>query len=954
MRIGFKLFCLSVLLSAFATVGEDKDYIENRFFKQQKDGNAVRWTSRGNYEFQSEGADVVLKPDEKQNTQLVQFGIKPPIKVPLVLSWDAEGQGGPAKYRVYIERCVNINGKLTNHINYKSAFWRDASPGWKQERFEFLMPDPYAVCYVVLQLDKTSPHPARIRNLSLHISETAPRCLGGFWSVPDPHQIKDNILQLNGKKGVATLGPLAVKPGCCYRLTYTAQGIGESKTTTGYHTFRTSISPAVKGSFVSDDVMSGAQGKSHAFTIPKTDKTNQISVSFQLRDDGCIRFSNFAFAEVPIDPTAGWECQLEQPFYRGFFFGEQENAVISGTVTADESAKTLSIELHSEIAALKQMSVPFTKGKAPFTLTAGKLPFGRYLLDAQVRDDAGNSLKLFSPPLRVLPPATNMVTLLPNRYPAIGGRPFFPIMHCDFPEEQMRFSRANGVNLVRIHLGQDAKLLNRELDFIHSVGMKTFLILGAPRAMRDVKKFEEKIRRIMTKENLAHPALYGYLHIDEPLWGGVPPEPMVAVYEFMKEFDPYHPVWMNTAPRNSVPDLKPYAATCDLLGVDIYPIPYPNGHSGLEDKTPTACGKYAQRLQQIGGPSKSIFMWLQGFRWAECSSTDNPKQRYPTYPEFRFMVYDTLLNGGNGFAIWGCQYLNKFTLPNKGDYFEDVMLPVTQEANSLSSLFCEGKQLDDLKTSSDSVRCAVIQYAGDNYYFILNLKPEQQNASVAIAASTPLQALAASRADAFTQEATAIQVELAPYEVLILSSKPLPPSIAPCPRLPVGGDSHPYRTYFTNIYEHKFDGSSPCWIWDDRANVGRGKCWAFLDFDVQDAKAKTILYATIDDQGEVFFNGEKVADCKGWSELQTIDLTDRVRKGKNTIAIRGEDVGGLPCGILAKILCGKQTIYSDLKWRTLPAGTETVPPDHLNADTHKPLIIAPYGQGAWGKGVLFP
>ena len=429
---------------------------------------------------------------------------------------------------------------------------------------------------------------------------------------------------------------------------------------------------------------------------------------------------------------------------------------------------------------------------------------------------------------------------------------------------------------------------------------------------------------------------------------------MVAVYEFLKEFDPYHPVWMNTAPRNSVADLRPYAATCDILGVDIYPVPYPNGHSGLEDKMLTSCGKYALRLQEIGGPGKSIFMWLQGFRWAELDkTTEDLKKRYPTKDEFRFMVFDTLLNGGNGFAIWGCQYLGKFTHEAKGEYFEDVMYPGTMEANALSALFCEGTQLADIKTSSDAVRCAVIRHCGNNYYFLLNLTPKEQKASITIPDAVEFQALGASRAAAFAQAGKDVQLNLTPYEVLIIGGKPVPPTVSPCPSWPADAEQHPYRKYFKALEEHNFPNTF-CWIWDKRAVVSKGKCWAFREFDAPVPGMKTTMYVAIDDKGEVFFNGKKLAETSGWSNLLTVDLTPHLKTGKNIVAILGEDAGGLPCGILAQIRFGNQIIQTDNSWKTLPAGDETIPPDMSGKDVQKAFLFAPYGQGAWGKGVLLP
>ena len=162
-----------------------------------------------------------------------------------------------------------------------------------------------------------------------------------------------------------------------------------------------------------------------------------------------------------------------------------------------------------------------------------------------------------------------------------------------------------------------------------------------------------------------------------------------------------------------------------------------------------------------------------------------------------------------------------------------------------------------------------------------------------------------------------------------------------------------FRTYFQNLHEHKFTNAF-CWIWDSRAHVSKGKCWTFREFDAPAAGTKVVMHVAIDDLGEVFFNGRKLAEFSGWSNLQTFDLTPLLKPGKNIVAIRGEDGGSLPCGILAQIRFGNQVIQSDASWKTLPAGEEKTPPNPAAAELQKAFLVAPYGQGAWGKGVLLP
>ena len=90
-----------------------------------------------------------------------------------------------------------------------------------------------------------------------------------------------------------------------------------------------------------------------------------------------------------------------------------------------------------------------------------------------------------------------------------------------------------------------------------------------------------------------HPGLGVWKGADEPAHGHVPAAGCVAVYQHLRSADPDHPVVIIEAPRGPSPTphgpdtpltaaaVAPYAAACDIHGVDIYPVSSPPGlHAG--------------------------------------------------------------------------------------------------------------------------------------------------------------------------------------------------------------------------------------------------------------------------------------------------------------------------------------------------------------------------------------
>jgi hypothetical protein len=84
-----------------------------------------------------------------------------------------------------------------------------------------------------------------------------------------------------------------------------------------------------------------------------------------------------------------------------------------------------------------------------------------------------------------------------------------------------------------------------------------------------------------------------------------------------------------------------------------------------------------------------------------------------------------------------------------------------------------------------------------------------------------------------------------------------------------------------------------------------------------------------------------------------------MRRGSNLLSVSAQDAGCLPCGILAELKIETAdgeiiSILSDATWRATAKETaDWLTPAAVR--TWSPAeIVAPYGDGAWGRRVQLP
>ena len=182
------------------------------------------------------------------------------------------------------------------------------------------------------------------------------------------------------------------------------------------------------------------------------------------------------------------------------------------------------------------------------------------------------------------------------------------------------------------------------------------------------------------------------------------PAPMIRAYEQLRAAGDGHAVYLNHAPRNTVETLRGYAASCDIVCVDIYPvIPCglgtmyaitPDGrHGDSPDQTISCVGRYVGKMRSVALPGQAVFVVLQGFAWEAlrpASERDARLVRYPSYEESRFMAWDALVHGATGLMYWGLH-----TVPAEHAFVRDLGR-VLREVEAFEPVLLEGRRLGAL------------------------------------------------------------------------------------------------------------------------------------------------------------------------------------------------------------------------------------------------------------------
>jgi hypothetical protein len=268
--------------------------------------------------------------------------------------------------------------------------------------------------------------------------------------------------------------------------------------------------------------------------------------------------------------------------------------------------------------------------------------------------------------------ATRIDTATGNLFSA--GKPIFPLGLSDPPPVDGRAPNGQpawaeiasaGVNFARNYTVWSAAAaaeqlitLKSELDAAARHGLQLWVALAGIDNDLSRKALLDRIVNTLA----GHPGLGVWKGADEPAHGHVPPAGLVAVRQHLRALDPNHPIAIIQAPRAPAPAgskkdkrltiaaVKPYAAACDIHGVDVYPLPPGRHAGGAPVNTDISVVGDMTRILARATNRKAIWTTLQ-IAW---SGVLPPHPLvFPTLPQARFMAYDAIVAGARGLFFFG-------------------------------------------------------------------------------------------------------------------------------------------------------------------------------------------------------------------------------------------------------------------------------------------------------------
>ncbi len=340
---------------------------------------------------------------------------------------------------------------------------------------------------------------------------------------------------------------------------------------------------------------------------------------------------------------------------------------------------------------------------------------------------------------RAVAPAAKL-TIDTNRIIRLNGAPIFPVGFTGAPAADSRTPsgssayaelQTNGFVFQRFGPpprkwdAEAEAALDRALDASAAAGMFVAITIPDLQAIGpEDSSAERELRRVVEKYR-HHPALAFWKAEDEPAWGHVPVSKVQRYYDIVHALDPDHPVWLTQAPRGTVQELREYNPAYDVAAIDIYPIGYPPGaHSLLPNKNISMVGDYAQQLQQVTGRKKPFWMVLQ-ICWSGVARPDRTL-RFPTFPEERYMSYQSIIDGARGLVYFGgnvaaCLNDRDRALGWNWTFYDKVLKPVLDELNPKGALYPALVAPDStlpltLDGAADVEYC--VREAGDDVYVL--------------------------------------------------------------------------------------------------------------------------------------------------------------------------------------------------------------------------------------------
>ncbi len=448
--------------------------------------------------------------------------------------------------------------------------------------------------------------------------------------------------------------------------------------------------------------------------------TTYLRLLLRLFGAGQIRYDNvglFIVGEANPILTEG-----DTFFYTDTMTGQIDISV-NQTVYVPSLGDTISVSLQDGETVLKEETNRDAAKEHTFSFPISLLgdEGKKYTVYVQLRDKSGMLLSAIEKEVyRYDRPSM----LSPDGTVTVNGEPFVPVMGYHVYEADSRIKQAKvaGVN-VAVSGGSTLERGRQYLDNCQANGiMGTLMLYSGMRPAGSTENIENTIA--MVEEFRDHPALFGYLIMDEPYVHSTDPEEeLIRSYKTIRDLDSVHPVILQDSMMGS--HTVDCAKMCDIYVVHSYPM-----HTTLMETVGIAANstdvldvvENALSEENTNIAPRPVYCLTQTFgsdTKAEAIAA-NSYYYMPTKGELRNQLYQCALHPvcrGTGFYSFKN---GSSELISKPIYTDMKAIAETEIALVLTLLSKQYTVLDSAIT--DAYRWYTVEVNGRRYLIVLNMK----------------------------------------------------------------------------------------------------------------------------------------------------------------------------------------------------------------------------------------
>lgn len=309
--------------------------------------------------------------------------------------------------------------------------------------------------------------------------------------------------------------------------------------------------------FYTDTYEEWSQG-SYVFTPPKN--CQSIAVYARLYGTGNLFIDDIEFYQT--DETKKFYLETDNYFY--YTEWEYGYAFASlNSVFPEFSQGAVNFSVRDGDTVLYEKTVKVENEEALFEFPVSVLTEkGReYSVSAAAFDKDGNDMGMIKTPVyrydrpKMIDDNGNFI---------VNGKIFNPIFDYHHPEKDFEAAKEAGINLVQAYKATAG--FDKMLDHAQELGIMVLFPLYP--GMKPAGSLQNRDNTInMVTKYKDHPALFGWMIMDEPFFNNCDENDLFESYKLIKELDPLHPAYVVDPSANNFGKLAKYG---DVIAVDPY------------------------------------------------------------------------------------------------------------------------------------------------------------------------------------------------------------------------------------------------------------------------------------------------------------------------------------------------------------------------------------------------